>query len=343
MTTFFVTPEMCTTAFPPQALRPNGGRVEFASGSYSHLTFSPTQPAEFVCQPGATFGAAMIQGVNGATFDGFDIRGHWQIREAWTSGSPISQNLTFKNCKASTVNSSPLRFRYGSTNITIEDCTFRRTGPIPAADVVAVYFSDYTVERPCTFTIRNCDFAGYSDGIQLGANGSLEIYRDCLIENCDCWVPGEYLIDNGKQMTAGLENAIDIKGNSASGHETIIRNCRAAGFRPSIYTGGGGPGYCFTIHETASNIRFERASVTDCESGWNIKGTTDRNITLIDCHAIGIRNNGAVTAWTDKQGSVITSTGTVHVTGLRWRGDRLEEYPSYPYSPPRTFIDCEGF
>jgi hypothetical protein len=324
-------------AFPPQALRPvtyGFQEVEFV-GDCTAASFNPIQPAKFIGGTGNKLGAALIQGLDGASFTGLNVYGAWQCREAWTAGSPVCKNCTWKDCKFF----AQLRIRFGCFNITIEDSEWQRRGPIPTADVIGLYFSDYASEASATINVRRCTFSGFTDGIQFGCKD--DTFRRCFdatVSDCLFYVPGEYLNDDGS-MQAGIENGLDGKVGKLS----LLRN-RYVGFRPSVYSGGGGPGYPLTFHVGISDVLSLDERIIDCEAGIHLAYDGDREIYFDGLSAVGVRNHGFPTQWTSKQGSVICGTGSAKFCNVHWIDcDRLEEYPNHPNTqPPRQFTDCGG-
>jgi hypothetical protein len=323
---FVVTAEQVqASGIPIQARMPQTygyDTIRFAAGDYQSAFFQPLEPAVFVGDPGAVLGGLQISNVDGASFDGFEIRGTFQIRDD-------SDNNLVTGCKFSCETATPIRIRFGSDGNTIERCLIKRANISTPEDVTGIYLSD---GPNINNTIRECEIIDYTDAIQVGFRNNTDygFAAGLTIESCTLGVSSQRHNADGS-MSLGLENCLDFKSGGTPENPVVVVNNVLTGTRPNAST----PGYAVTFHKCATDFLFMNNQIVDCEAGYQLTAqyvNNDQSLgwqdprLRVEGDRWDVRNHGFASFWAKKQGAVICGSNSglfINCQGLNY--DKLEE------------------
>lgn len=219
----------------------SGDVIHLAAGTYT-LGSTPTSNQQIFLQPGVT--------LIGATDDPADtvIDGDGKYRAACCYGTASIRNLTMRNCKTTSAEGGG--FGFGGAVCAQSDNNWN-------------------------YVVSNCVVDGAS-ATYKGGGGSLGIWRDCVIRNCEVTYPG-YDTNPG--------SSIEGSGGGVWGgelHDCVVTNNYAA------FAGGGVAGGSFHANDACRAY--------NCLIGWNTAaigggagvraGTSSAYCQLIGCTVV---------------------------------------------------------
>ena len=242
-----------TTEWPVEAIKPNRYRVNVISidGDCSHLGRLWIKDQSDVRIIGKN--NAIVESFIWTRCDKMLIKNIKITKGSQLSNSP---NSSVFNCIFSSQSSQPLRIRYGSNNVHVDQCLFSRTSPVPDHDIVAIQLSD---RENLNVGITNCSIFNYSDGIQTTwRSGDVSgLSAGLLIEGC---VIG---LDKNIRHALGSENALDFKSGGTPDNPIIVRNCYLFGSRQTAENSG----YSITNHVRSQYVLIEDTTISDSHGG----------------------------------------------------------------------------